>query len=62
MANSSTTVAGIPIRFAGRYWVRCQLHAGIRYIPTRSIPMELLSALEGVPGAGIAGTLKRVYK
>ena len=40
MADSSTTVRGIPIRFAGGYWAQCQLHAGIRYVPTRSILME----------------------
>ena len=30
MADSSTTVRGIPIRIAGGCWARCQLHAGIR--------------------------------
>ena len=33
MADSSTTVIGIPILIAGGCWARCQLHAGIRYIP-----------------------------
>ena len=41
MADYSTTVIGIPIRFSGGYWTRRQLHAGIRYVPTRSILMEL---------------------
>ena len=41
MADYSTTVTGIPTRFAGCYWARRQLHAGIRYVPTRSILMEL---------------------
>ena len=50
MADSSPTVIGIPIRIAGGCWARCQLHAGIRYIPTRSILIELVSALRGVSG------------
>ena len=29
MADSSTTVVGIPIRIAGGCWARRQLHAGI---------------------------------
>ena len=33
IADSSTTVAGIPIRIAGGGWASCQLHAGIRYVP-----------------------------
>ena len=41
MADSSTTVRGIPIRFEGGYWARRQLHGGIRYVPTWSILMEL---------------------
>ena len=41
MADSSTTIRGIPIRFAGGYWARCQLHAGIRYVHTLSILIEL---------------------
>ena len=41
MAEFSTTVRGIPIRFSGGYWARCQLHAGIKYVSTRSISMEL---------------------
>ena len=41
MADYSTTVTGIPIRIAGGYWARRQLHAGIRYVPTLSILMEL---------------------
>ena len=50
MADSSTAVRGIPIRFAGGYWARRQLHAGIRYASTRSILMELLCAVNGGPG------------
>ena len=38
---SSTMVGGISIRFPGGYWARRQLHAGIRYLPTRSILLEL---------------------
>ena len=38
---SSTTVTGISIQFPGGYWAQRQLHAGIRYVPTRSILMEL---------------------
>ena len=41
IVDCSTTVRGIPIRFAGGYWARRQLHADIRYVPTRSILMEL---------------------
>ena len=41
MADYSTTFIGIPIRFSGGYWTRCQLHASIRYVLTRSILMEL---------------------
>ena len=41
MADYSTTVRDIPIRFAGGYWAQRQLHAGIRYVPMRSILMEL---------------------
>ena len=41
MADYSTTVTGIPIRIARGYWARRQLHAGIRYVPTLSILMEL---------------------
>jgi len=36
MADSSTTVTGIPIRIAGGCWARRQLHAGIRYVPVAS--------------------------
>ena len=50
MADSSTTVIGIPILIAGGCWAQCQLHAGIRYVPTRSILIELLSALRRVSG------------
>ena len=36
MADYSTTVRVIPIRIAGGCWARCQLHAGIRYVPVAS--------------------------
>ena len=36
MADSSPTVIGIPILIAGGCWARCQLHAGIRYVPVAS--------------------------
>ena len=41
IADYSTTIRGIPIRSSGGYWARRQLHAGIRYVPTLSILMEL---------------------
>ena len=41
IADCSTTVTGIPIRFAGGYWARGQLHAGMRYVPMMSILIEL---------------------
>ena len=41
MADYSRTVTGIPIMLAGGCWARHQLHAGIRYIPTPLILMEL---------------------
>ena len=41
MADYSTAVRDIPIRFAVGNWARRQLHADIRYVPTRSILMEL---------------------
>ena len=41
IADRSTTDRGIPIRSSGGYWARCQLHAGIRYVSTLSIPIEL---------------------
>ena len=34
MADSSTTVRGIPIWIAGGCWAQLQLHNGIRYVPT----------------------------
>ena len=41
MADYSTTAARVSnLHFAG-YWARRQLHAGIKNVPTRSIPMEL---------------------
>ena len=36
MADSSTTAGRIQILFAGGYWARRQLHAGIRYVPVAS--------------------------
>ena len=62
MADSSTTVTGIPFRFSGDSWARRQLHAGIRYVSTPWILMELLSGLNGVPGGGKGGTRQPVYK
>ena len=41
MADSSTTVEGIPILFYGGCWAQRQLHAGIRLIPTPLIFMKL---------------------
>ena len=41
MADYSTSVTGIRIRIAGGNWARRQLHAGIRYVPTLSILIEL---------------------
>ena len=47
MADSSTTIADIPIRIAGGCWARCQLHAGIRYVPVASKLRISLASLEG---------------
>ena len=52
MADTSTTATRIPILFFGGCWARRRLSAGIRYVSTPSILMELLSALNGVPGRG----------
>ena len=41
MADYSTTVIAIPILFVGGCWAGRQLHAGIRYVPTPSVLMEL---------------------
>ena len=41
IADCSTTVRGIPIRFSRGYWAQRQLHAGIRSVPTLSILIEL---------------------
>ena len=49
MADFSTTVRGIPIQFEGRYWARCQLHAGIRYVPVASKLRISLAALVREP-------------
>ena len=47
MADYSTTVRGIPIRIAGGYWARRQLHAGIRYVPIASDLRISPASLEG---------------
>ena len=47
MADSSTTIRGIPILFAGGCWARRQLHAGIRYIPVASKLRISLASVEG---------------
>ena len=52
MAVISTTAACIPTLCAGGCWAHRQLHAGIRYVSTWLILMELLSALDEVPGGG----------
>ena len=41
IADYSTAVKDIPIRFIGGYSARRRLHAGIRYVPMRSILIEL---------------------
>ena len=41
MADYSTTAGRILTLFPGGCWARCQPHAGIKYVPTRSILMEL---------------------
>ena len=48
IADSSTTVRGIPPLFAGGCWARRQLHAGIRYVPVASKLRISLSSIEGV--------------
>ena len=47
MADSSTTVTGIPILIAGGCWARRQLHAGIRYVPVASKLRISLASVEG---------------
>ena len=47
MADSSTTVTGIPILIAGGRWARCQLHAGIKYVPFASKLTISLASVEG---------------
>ena len=34
--DSSTTAGRMPILFAGGYWARRKLHAGIKYVPVAS--------------------------
>ena len=41
MADYSTPAGQILILFPGGCWARRQLHDGIKYVPTRSIPIEL---------------------
>ena len=40
IAGSSIAAGRIPILFLGGCSARCQLHAGIGYVPTRSILIE----------------------
>ena len=47
MADSSTTVTGIPILIAGGCWARRQLHAGMRYVPVASKLRISLASVEG---------------
>ena len=47
MADSSTTVIGIPILIAGGCWAQCQLHAGIRYVSVASKLRISLASVEG---------------
>ena len=48
MADSSTTVTGIPILIAGGCWARRQLHAGMKYV---SVASKLRISLASVEGA-----------
>ena len=48
MADSSTTAGQIPVLFLQGCWALHQLHKGIRLIPTRAIPMELLTLLSAL--------------
>ena len=57
IADSSTTVAGIPIRIAGGCWARHQLHAGIRYVPVASKLRISLVTVEGGPRWNPGGIL-----
>ena len=47
IADSSTTIAGIPIRIEGGCWARRQLHSGIRYVSVASKLRISLACLEG---------------
>ena len=47
IADSSTTIAGIPIRIAGGCWAQRQLHAGIRYVSVASKLRISLASMEG---------------
>jgi len=54
IADSSTTVRRIQIRFAGGCWARCQLRNGIRDVFVASKPRILLTSLEGGLGRMLA--------
>ena len=60
IADPSTTVIGIPIRIAGGYWARRQLHAGIRYVPIGSILMELQAGDLKYSTAGSSTTVRGI--
>ena len=49
IADSSTTLTGIPILIAGGCWASRQLHAGIRYIPRPVELIKFLSSVEVLP-------------
>jgi len=51
IADSSTTVKGIPILFIGGSWARRPLHAGIGYISVASKPRIWLSSVKGFLGS-----------
>ena len=57
MADSSTTIAGIPIWIAGGCWAQRQLHAGIRYVPVASKLRISLVSMEGGQRYYPGGTL-----
>ena len=50
MADSSTTARRISILIAGGCWARCQLQAGIRYVPVASKLRISLASVEGRQG------------
>jgi len=57
IVDSSTTAPPILILSPGRRWARCQLHAGIGYIPVASILMKSLPTPGGGSAEGSAGML-----